>query len=236
MASILSRIYQIFALLYATDDFFFRSTAKTSTTKLPPSLLISFSDFKLSNITELSESDLLMVALNISMETFDSFTLLFLKLSICQLANKFSFLAFLIFTFFLLDSTSDSIPDQTPASSPVSLSTSRCSKLQPCYSTLMFLLALPSSSANSKNLLAVFTARSPSPSFQLLFLLISLYIFYQVFLLSWYFIACNTVFLYRLSAGDLLLTLIPNIFILSNYEDIVCLPISLFQVLFLISF
>jgi len=64
-----------------------------------------------------------------------------LFLSVCQLTDISYFLAFPIFAFFL----PDSISDQALTFSPVS----RHSGLQLYYTTLMFLLALPSPLADS---------------------------------------------------------------------------------------
>jgi len=105
---------------------------------------------KLSDIAELSESDLPLVVLanlNISIKVSDSSTLLFFELSvllfsslayvsflsgrsffpfifICQLANKSSVLASLVFAFFLLNPIFNPISDQTLVSllvfSPIS--------------------------------------------------------------------------------------------------------------------
>ena len=93
MASVLAEIYQIFILLYTTNNSLFRSLIKTITV-IPSSLLpVTFSNLELSNIANLSESDLFTATstnLDISIKVLNSFILLSLEVSILTFSSTYT--------------------------------------------------------------------------------------------------------------------------------------------------
>jgi len=85
MASVLAKICQVSVLLHTANKSPSIFLVKTLTVILSPLLSVSFPDLKLSNVTELSESDLPIATstnLDILIEAFDFSILLLLELSI----------------------------------------------------------------------------------------------------------------------------------------------------------
>jgi len=131
----------------------------------------------------------------------------------------------------LSDFITDPISDQAPTSPLVS----KHFGLQLHYTTLMFLPALSSSPADSPlkftshphHKKAKFKFLAPIPFSKLRYFLSNL------FTVLAFFIVYNLVSLYVLFAEDPFLAFVPSLFILSNCEDIIYSPVSLFSILFL---